>query len=153
MQTLNGELYECRVRYKKTITFIFNWSKGWINAIANVFFGLSHDYCLHHLEANLHKALAFSQLKPIKDNCMSLSKRIAFMLTWREYEDGLWKSREVPKPACKQLHENAVQEHLCNYLFHGNKYGEVYPTVVESFNAWMKEARTLPMTNMTNMIK
>ncbi|XP_039140498.1 uncharacterized protein LOC120277712 [Dioscorea cayenensis subsp. rotundata] len=40
-----------------------------------------------------------------------------------------------------------------NYMFKGERWGEMYSNVAESFNAWIKEARHLPVTNMVDSIR
>ncbi|XP_039118504.1 uncharacterized protein LOC120254471 [Dioscorea cayenensis subsp. rotundata] len=42
--------------YEEVITFISDWSKVLVNAVALIFLSSPHVYCLHHLEANFMKA-------------------------------------------------------------------------------------------------
>ncbi|XP_039130931.1 uncharacterized protein LOC120267344 [Dioscorea cayenensis subsp. rotundata] len=43
--------------------------------------------------------------------------------------------------------------HWANYMFKGDRWGEMYSNVAESFSAWIKEARHLPITNMVDSIR
>ncbi|XP_039136125.1 uncharacterized protein LOC120273555 [Dioscorea cayenensis subsp. rotundata] len=40
-----------------------------------------------------------------------------------------------------------------NYMFKGERWGEMYSNMAESFNAWIKEARHLFVTNMVDLIR
>ncbi|XP_039134333.1 uncharacterized protein LOC120271720 [Dioscorea cayenensis subsp. rotundata] len=43
--------------------------------------------------------------------------------------------------------------HWANYMFKGDRWGEMYSNVAESFNAWIKEAHHLPVINMVDSIR
>ncbi|XP_039141173.1 uncharacterized protein LOC120278445 [Dioscorea cayenensis subsp. rotundata] len=44
-------------------------------------------------------------------------------------------------------------DHWSNYLFKGMRWCEIYSNVVESFNAWIKEAQHLPVKIMVDSIR
>ncbi|XP_039114636.1 uncharacterized protein LOC120249979 [Dioscorea cayenensis subsp. rotundata] len=116
--------------YVKIITFISDRSKGLINVVAKVFPSSPHAYCLRHLEANFMKA----------------NVRL-------EFDDAVANLLNTSADAHQWLMQKSDLAHWANYMFKGDRWGEMYSNVSESFNAWIKEARHLPVTNMVDSIR
>ncbi|KAJ0962191.1 hypothetical protein J5N97_030019 [Dioscorea zingiberensis] len=138
--------------YNKCITFISDRSKGLVNAIARVFPSSSHAYCLRHLEANFMKGNT-SLGKALKEECWALFTRIAYACTSKEFDDAVKDLLATSAQAHRWLIQKSDVAHWSNYLFKGQRWGEMYPNVAESFNAWIKEARHLPVTEMVDIIR
>ncbi|XP_039141186.1 uncharacterized protein LOC120278458 [Dioscorea cayenensis subsp. rotundata] len=116
--------------YVKLITFISDRSKGLINAVAKVFPSSPHVYCLRHLEANFMKA----------------NVRL-------EFDEAVADLLNTSADAHQWLMQKSDLAHWANYMFKGERWGDMYSNVAESFNAWIKEARHLPVTNMVDSIR
>ncbi|XP_039119170.1 uncharacterized protein LOC120255401 [Dioscorea cayenensis subsp. rotundata] len=124
LATLGDALYG-EDTYDKIITFISDRSKGLVHAVARVFPSSPHGYCLRHLEANFMKTNS------------SLVRELACLSA--DAQAWLMNKSDV--------------DHWSNYSFKGMRWCEMYLNVAESFNAWIKEARHLPVTSMVNSIR
>ncbi|XP_039133259.1 uncharacterized protein LOC120270312 [Dioscorea cayenensis subsp. rotundata] len=138
--------------YVKLITFISNRSKGLINAVLKVFPSSPHAYCLRHLEANFMKANV-SLGKSLKERCWSILLRIAFSYAEKEFDDVVADLLNTSADAHQWLMQKSDLAHWANYMFKGERWGKMYSNVTESFNACIKEARHLPVTNMVDSIR
>ena len=49
--------------------------------------------------------------------------------------------------------QNCPEKHWCCAFFSGRRYGEMYSNAAESFNAWIKEARYLPIAQLVETIQ
>lgn len=138
--------------YTNIITFISDRSKGLVNAIAKVFPSSPHAYCLRHLHANFLKSNG--QLgKSLKDECWSLIMKIAYACTSFEYDEAVRSLLATSGQAHHWMFQKSDMSHWCNYLFRGQRWGEMYSNVAESFNAWIREARHLPVCKMVDAIR
>ncbi|XP_039118100.1 uncharacterized protein LOC120254012 [Dioscorea cayenensis subsp. rotundata] len=61
----------------------------------------------------------------------------------KEFDDAVSKLVAISTDAHDWLLHKSDIDHWCNYLFKGMRWCEMYSNVVESFNAWIKEARHL----------
>ncbi|XP_039138747.1 uncharacterized protein LOC120276076 [Dioscorea cayenensis subsp. rotundata] len=138
--------------YVKIITFIYDRSKGLINAVVKVFPSSPHAYCLRHLEANFMKANVRLG-KSLKERCWSILSRIAFSCAEKEFDDAVADLLNTSADAYQWLMQKSDLAHWANYMFKGDRWGEMYSNVAESFNTWIKEARHLPVTNMVDSIR
>ncbi|XP_039138740.1 uncharacterized protein LOC120276066 [Dioscorea cayenensis subsp. rotundata] len=138
--------------YVKIITFISDRSKGLINAVAKVLPSSPHAYCLRHLEANFMKANVRLG-KSLKERCWSILSRIAFSCAEKEFDDDVANLLNTSTDAHQWLMQKSDLAHWANYMFKGDRWVEMYSNVAESYNAWIKEARHLPVTNMVDSIR
>ncbi|XP_039117893.1 uncharacterized protein LOC120253679 [Dioscorea cayenensis subsp. rotundata] len=151
VSTLGDALYG-KDDYDKIITFISDRSKGLINVVMKVFPSSPHAYCLRHLQANFYKTSS-GLGKALKDECCSLIVKVAYAYTSAEYEDAVHALSLASIQAHNWLFNKSDMGHWCNYLFKGPRWGEMYSNVAESFNAWVKDARHLPVSNMVDSIR
>ena len=91
--------------------------------------------------------------KSLREDCWSICFRIAWASTSKEFDDTVSELQATSEEAYRWLVEKSDMSHWCNYLFQGDRWGEMYSNVAESFNAWIKEARHLPVTKMVDSIR
>ncbi|XP_039138187.1 uncharacterized protein LOC120275627 [Dioscorea cayenensis subsp. rotundata] len=151
LATLGEALYG-KDSYDKIITFISDRSKGLVNAIARVFPSSPHGYCLRHLEANFMKTNS-SLGKALRMQCWAVIVKIAHAYTSKEFDDAVYELACLSADTHGWLMNKSDVDHWSNYLFKGMRWCEMYSNVAESFNAWIKEARHLPVTSMVDSIR
>ena len=71
----------------------------------------------------------------------------------KEFDDTVNELQATSPEAYHWLIYKSDMAHWSNYLFRGQRWGEMYSNVAESFNAWIKEARHLPVTKMVDSIR
>lgn len=120
--------------------------------ISKVFSSSRHAYCLRHLEANFIKG-NIRLGKALKEERWSIFARITYAYTEKEYDDAVNDLRATSVDAHLWLLQKSDVAHWSNYMFKGERWGEIYSNVAESFNAWIKEARHLSVSNMVNSIR
>ncbi|XP_039129100.1 uncharacterized protein LOC120265294 [Dioscorea cayenensis subsp. rotundata] len=91
--------------------------------------------------------------KSLKERCWSILSRIAFSCAEKEFDDVVADLLNTSADAHQWLMQKSDLAHWANYMFKGERWGEMYSNVVESFSAWIKEARHLPVTNMVDSIR
>ncbi|OVA05237.1 hypothetical protein BVC80_8095g4 [Macleaya cordata] len=60
---------------------------------------------------------------------------------------------EVGGSAVKKFLNGAPSKHWANALFGGNRYGELFSTLAECFNSWIREERAFPITFLVDSIR
>ncbi|XP_039145643.1 uncharacterized protein LOC120282874 [Dioscorea cayenensis subsp. rotundata] len=101
-------------------------------------------------EDDYHKIITF-----ISDRSKGLVNAIAkvFPSAPHEYDATVGALSAASTQAHNWLFQKSDMMHWCNYLFRGQRWGEMYLNVAESFNAWIREARHLPVCNMVDTIR
>ena len=79
--------------------------------------------------------------------------KIAYAYTEREFDDAVTELAMLSPDAHDWLLRRSDADHWATYLFKGMRWCEMYSNVAESFNAWIKEARHLPVTSMVDSIR
>ena len=89
----------------------------------------------------------------MREECWSICFRIAWASTAKDFDDTVNELQAISPEAHHWLINKSDMAHWSNYLFGGDRWGEMYSNVAESFNAWIKEARHLPVTKMVDSIR
>ncbi|KAK9289579.1 hypothetical protein L1049_007735 [Liquidambar formosana] len=109
----------------RQITFISDRNNGLKSALPKVFPTAYYAYCLHHLKINLRDKVRGHKSYKLSEG----KEQVGYFLNDCPFQ--CW----------------------ANAYFQGQRYGEMCLNVAESFNAWIKEARFLPITNLVDMIR
>ena len=73
-------------------------------------------------------------------------KKAAYAMTVEEFEVHL-NTIFIALPHARDFIVDSEPAHWANSLFGGKQWGEINNNVVESWNAWVKEERSLPPCN------
>lgn len=136
----------------RKLTFISDRCKGLIEAIACVYPESHHAYCLRHLKANFSTQVAGKYRGQIKKKLLTLFDQAAYSYRVEDHEVALQTMRGIA-PDAEIWARNSNPNHWANAFFMGERYGEMYSNVAESFNAWILEARNLPIHVMVDHIR
>lgn len=132
-------------RSEPVITFLTDRQKGLINAVADVFPVSHHGFCLRHLEANVRTAF-----KPKKE-VIDLIWKAAREPTASKFNVVIDQIKAIDSAVAAYLSESAA--HWATALFKGERYGQLTSNIAESLNAWLLEARELPVVSMCEKIR
>ncbi|MQM19210.1 hypothetical protein Taro_052209, partial [Colocasia esculenta] len=136
---------------ERPIVFISDRAKGLKEAVPEIFPMDHHGYCLRHIKANFMTEAAARYRKALKDSLVKTLNKVAFALNESEYVAALSKMERKSPEAKDWILRNDV-EHWANTQFLGERYGQMYSNLAESFNAWIKPARGLPILQMVETI-
>ncbi|MQL96741.1 hypothetical protein Taro_029422 [Colocasia esculenta] len=122
-------------------------TKGLKEAVLEIFSMDHHGYCLRHIKANFMTEATTRYRKALKDSLVKTLNKVAFALNESEYVAALSEMERKSPEAKEWILRNDV-EHWANAQFPGERYGQMYSNLAESFNAWIKPARGLPILQM-----
>ncbi|XP_039141986.1 uncharacterized protein LOC120279189 [Dioscorea cayenensis subsp. rotundata] len=91
--------------------------------------------------------------KSLKEQCWSVIMKIEYAYTSKEFDDVVVELVALSIDTHDWLLHKSDIDHWCNYLFKVVRWYKMYSNVAESFNAWIKEARHLPVTSMVDTIR
>jgi MULE transposase domain/MuDR family transposase/SWIM zinc finger len=128
------------------LAFVSDRQKGLLEAIELLFPDSPHGYCLRHLYENMHKKYKNPQLRErLYDTARAVTEH--------EYNVAIQRMRDVDADAVEWLESHAPKEHWCEYYFVGNRYGHITSNIAESINAWLLDAREMPILAMLEQIR
>ncbi|MQL90126.1 hypothetical protein Taro_022711, partial [Colocasia esculenta] len=108
-----------------------------IHSTGQIFVSVEHlrNDLTKHLADNFAKFLRGKCSSSTKDALIELLKKVAYVMTAREFENTMVEMREL----CVQGELWARKEnpnYWANAFFQGERYGEMYSNPAESFNSW-----------------
>jgi hypothetical protein len=112
-----------------------------------------HSYCYYHLIQNLHARFKGSNNKLLRENLEQLFMKVAYSHTVSSYNRNLRNLVAEGKDEIKNFLSELPVEKWCRAFFAGNRYGEMANSTAESFNAWIREERGLPVFDMLEAIR
>ncbi|MQL90272.1 hypothetical protein Taro_022860, partial [Colocasia esculenta] len=121
-------------------------------AIPRVFPTSYNAFCLRHLQDNFAKHLRGKCSLATKDTLLQLLSQAAYALRVVDFEKVMREMRELNVQAEIWARESNPN-YWSNTFFEGERYGEMYSNAAESFNAWLLEARHLPILAMMDRIR
>jgi MULE transposase domain/SWIM zinc finger len=127
--------------HPQALTFVSDRQKGLLEAVALLFTGSPHGYCLRHLYANMHK-------KHKNPNLRGPLYEAARANTGEQFNDAIQRMQNIDPSAVQWLSATAAKEHWVEFYFLGNRYGHITSNTAESCNAWVDEAREKPIVPM-----
>ncbi|XP_043700183.1 uncharacterized protein LOC122650883 [Telopea speciosissima] len=134
------------------LAFISDRHTGIIQGLHHVFPGCPHAHCLRHLKENFKKYLKGRYNQSFKAAMEAQLDKIAYLRTMHDYE----KNMEVRHKMNRSAHEWVIQAHPENWviaLFKGNRYDKLNSNLAETYNAWIKDARELPICHLIDTIR
>ncbi|KAL0212269.1 hypothetical protein RCL1_005895 [Eukaryota sp. TZLM3-RCL] len=130
---------------KPGTTIISDRHKGLINAVDTVFGdSVYHCYCLNHISDNL--------LKKGGKKAVDLFWKVATSNNVQEFQMLMNRMQSECNRAWMLL-SDLPTKHWADLFIEGERYGHYTNNISESINAWINDARKLPITQMiTNII-
>jgi MULE transposase domain/SWIM zinc finger/MuDR family transposase len=120
--------------------------KGLLDGVEAVFPTNPHGHCLRHLEENFHKQFKNPDLKTLLwTAARAINKDI--------YDKALENMRTINSKAVDWLLSTTQPIHWAEIYFPGRRYGHLTSNIAESLNAWILEARELPILAMLERIR
>jgi MULE transposase domain/SWIM zinc finger len=129
-----------------SLMFLSDHQKGLLDGVAAVFPNNPHGYCLLHLEDNFHK-----QFK--NPNVKALLWTAARAISKEGYNKALNDMTAINTKAVDWLCSHTQPVHRAEIYFPGRRYGHLTSNIAESLNAWILEARELPIIVMLERIR
>jgi hypothetical protein len=120
--------------------------KGLIDGVSSVFPLAPHGFCLRHLEENFHKKFKNVELKKLLWKAARAREK-------KEFEDAMTAMMSINSRSVSWLTENAPSQYWSELHFPGKRYGHLTSNIAESLNAWLLEARELPVLPMMERIR
>lgn len=137
---------------ERTLTFISDRNKGLLAALPKVFPSAHHAFCLHHLKGNLRDKLK-GWKKSFRESIVFKFRECAYAPTEDAFNEKLSKLVEEGGNKVKDFLADCPFKNWTNAHFQGQRYGEMWSNVAESFNSWIRDARNLPITKMVDLIR
>jgi len=128
------------------ITFLSDRQKGLLEGVATWFPGSAHAYCLRHLVDNFSKRFKHKDL-------ISLLWQAARATTEAEFHTACNAMRAINFQCVEWLLGTAHPMHWATVYFRGRRYGHLTSNIAESLNAWLLQARSLPIEGMLEAIR
>ncbi|KAF7120014.1 hypothetical protein RHSIM_Rhsim13G0123500 [Rhododendron simsii] len=134
------------------ITFISDRHTGLLMARRDIFLESDHGYCLLHLKRNLRDHLK-GTTRAYRERVVSEFVRCAYAPTREIFHQNMTKLLSRDDGKVQEFLTNLCYENWSNAFFRGQRYGEMTSNVAESFNAWIKAERHLPITILVDELR
>lgn len=128
------------------LVFLSDRQKGLIDEVSTVFPTSRHGYCLRHLEKNFHKKFKNVELK-------KLLWKAALATEKENYDAALAGMMTINSKTVLWLEKHASSKYWFELHFPGKQYGHLMLNIAEAINAWLLEARELPILSMMEQIR
>ncbi|KAK6777313.1 hypothetical protein RDI58_024030 [Solanum bulbocastanum] len=147
-QDINNSFYPLAwVVNGEGLTFILDMQKGLLQAVRTILPEAHKRYCARHIEANWCKRWGKGELK-------KLLQWAAWSSFTEEFEDQLQEIKKVDEDAGQDLIDMYPSKKWCRvYLDTVCKNQIVDNNFIESFNAWILEARYKPIIEILEGIR
>ncbi|KAL6584999.1 hypothetical protein OROMI_004288 [Orobanche minor] len=142
------------VHHEKEICYLSDRNTGLMSAFPKVFTNPTHLFGLYHLLANIRGHFTKGWTNDQRENLGVHFKNCAYAPNIRIFNEKVAIFKAVGGKVAEEwigelhLHKWAVA-HSPNI----KRYGEMTSNAAEQFNAWIKEARSLPITYMIEHIR
>lgn len=141
------------VTSSRVISFISDRNKGLLKSVPKVFPNCFYFYCLQHLKNNLRDHLSGSFSKPVRDNLVNMFRNCAYESNQFKFHQKLYLLLKEGSDPIRKFLQTLKRENWTSSYFEGQKYGEMYSNVAESFNSWIREGRHLPIMELVDYIR
>ncbi|MQL82147.1 hypothetical protein Taro_014640 [Colocasia esculenta] len=123
----------------RRIVFLSDRGRGLKEAIPDIFPNDHHGYYFQHIMQNFNDQCAGKYVAPFKKLLRKILQRIAYAVTKQEYQDTMMAMELNSADAKEWVLRNDV-EHWSHARFPGQRFGELYSNLAESFNNWIHDA-------------
>ncbi|KAL6584627.1 hypothetical protein OROMI_003916 [Orobanche minor] len=142
------------VHHEKEICYLSDRNTGLMSAFPKVFTYPTHLFCLYHLLANLRGRFTKGWTNDQRENLGVHFKNCAYAPNIRIFNEKLAIFKAVGgKVAEEWISELPLHKWAVAHSPNIKRYGEMTSNAAEQFNAWIKEARSLPITYMIEHIR
>jgi MULE transposase domain/MuDR family transposase/SWIM zinc finger len=131
---------------EERLTFLSDRQKGLVEGVHDIFPNSAHGYCLKHLEANFKKKFTNKELHSLLWQAAAAFDEATFNIVMQNM-------RAINPDAVKWLLDNAPPIHWAECYFPGRRFGHLTSNIAESLNAWLLQARDLPILPMLEEIR
>ncbi|KAG5564673.1 hypothetical protein RHGRI_000754 [Rhododendron griersonianum] len=137
---------------ERNVVFISDRNIGLLHAVADVFPGASHSYCLVHLKKNLRTRLGGVAMDQ-KRYLVELFGKCAYALNLELFNELLAKLEHEGGDKMRDLLSDLDVKHWAHAHFPGHRYSELSSNLAECFNRWIKDERCLPVMQLVDAIR
>ncbi|XP_038678413.1 uncharacterized protein LOC119979862 [Tripterygium wilfordii] len=140
------------VDVSRRITFISDRNYGLLQGVRNIFPATTHAYCLNHLNRTLKDKLKGHHAS-FREMIVKKFKQCVYVLSKIAFHDRLQELLSMGGDRVASFIDEAPACNWANVYFMGKRYSEMSSNAAESFNSQIFEFRSLPITNMIDMIR
>ncbi|KAE9444688.1 hypothetical protein C3L33_23414, partial [Rhododendron williamsianum] len=137
---------------ERNVVFISDRNIGLLHAVADVFPGASHSYCLVHLKKNLRTRLGGVAMDR-KRYLVELFGKCAYAPTLELFNELLAELVREGGDKMRDFLSDLDVKHWAHAHFPGHRYSELSSNLAECFNRWIKDERCLPVTQLVDAIR
>ncbi|KAI8542615.1 hypothetical protein RHMOL_Rhmol08G0151000 [Rhododendron molle] len=137
---------------ERNVVFISDRNIGLLHAVADVFPGASHSYCLVHLKKNLRTRLGGVAMDR-KRYLVELFGKCAYAPIFELFNELLAELEREGGDKMKDFLSDLDVKHWAHAHFPGHRYSELSSNLAECFNRWIKDERCLPVTQLVDAIR
>ncbi|KAI8522345.1 hypothetical protein RHMOL_RhmolUnG0002000 [Rhododendron molle] len=137
---------------ERNVVFISDRNIGLLHAVADVFPGASHSYCLVHLKKNLRTRLGGVAMDR-KRYLVELFGKCAYAPTLELFNELLAELEREGGDKMRDFLLDLDVKHWAHAHFPGHRYSELSSNLAECFNRWIKDERCLPVTQLVDAIR
>ncbi|XP_051117798.1 uncharacterized protein LOC127242336 [Andrographis paniculata] len=144
---------ECEGRTDwKQYTFFSDRHSGLLKSISCVFPGAHHAYCLRHLVDNFRTQVMRRYPMHNKKRWTAVFNKAAYAPLRRDFENHI-SSVVESMPLARDFITQSHPECWANSLFRGTRWGIINNNIAESWNSWVRSARSMPFVGMLDTIR
>ncbi|KAL6555654.1 hypothetical protein OROHE_007326 [Orobanche hederae] len=142
------------VHHEKEICYLSNRNMGLMSTFPKVFTNPIHLFCLYHLLANLRGCFTKGWTNDQCENLGVQFKNCAYAPNIRIFNEKVAIFKAVGGRVAEEwISELPLDKWAVAHSPNIKRYGEMTSNAAEQFNAWIKEARSLPITYMIEHIR
>lgn len=130
------------LRFAKPMTFLSDRHWGLLLSIPKNFPSSHHSYCLHHMQSNIASIVKSGRGAWVGH----LLEQCALASNAYEFEKAMAKFKEIGGAKAIEYLNDKPYDHWADLFFPEKRYGENKSNVAESFNSWILDERSLPVT-------
>ena len=136
----------------RIVVFMSDRNIGLVQAMPQVFPNAMHGYCLLHLKRNLRNRLK-GKRSTTREQIVDLFSQCAYAPTIQLFDELVAALRFEGGREVDRFLSDLPYEHWANAHFPGQRYGEMYTNIAESFNSWISKLRHLPVAVLVDEIR